>query len=397
MWPLLLTSLCPQAPALDGPSETPLVETVDHAGADADGLFDFLELRASARMAVDSMTTSASELSRASGQQIENGRELRRFRVNLEGELGPYVDWRTQWDLTEGDTFLLDWWGQVEPWQDAFLRFGRFREPFGLEAMVSSKYLAFLERSAPIDALTPGRASGVLLDSALGPESLRASLGVFSPAETYDEELHEDALHATARLVYLPIDEPHGERLLHLGAGWHRRESLDGSESFSARPSAHLAPSLVDTGSFSADSVQVGSLEFLWIEGPLSLQAEALFAQVARPRVSDAGLGGGYLQACWSITGEARGYSRSKHSPKSIRPARGIREGGSGAFELALRHSWLDLNSAGVEGGELRDSMLGLNWYASSELRVMLDWVHTQPSPATESAELFLMRLQLDF
>lgn len=44
---------------------------------------------------------------------------------------------------------------------------------------------------------------------------------------------------------------------------------------------------------------------------------------------------------------------------------------GKGAWELTLRYSNLDLDNAGIEGGQLQDIAVGLNWYLNPNARFM--------------------------
>ena len=51
----------------------------------------------------------------------------------------------------------------------------------------------------------------------------------------------------------------------------------------------------------------------------------------------------------------------------------------AGAFEIAGRYSYLDLDSAGINGGVLHDWTLGLNWYTNRNSRVMLNYIAAHP------------------
>ena len=52
-----------------------------------------------------------------------------------------------------------------------------------------------------------------------------------------------------------------------------------------------------------------------------------------------------------------------------------MRDGGPGAWELAARYSYLELDSSGIDGGILHDWTLGLNWYLSHNVRAMLGYI----------------------
>ena len=54
---------------------------------------------------------------------------------------------------------------------------------------------------------------------------------------------------------------------------------------------------------------------------------------------------------------------------------------GWGAFQVAARYSRLDLNSGAVQGGELRDTTLGINWYLNPALRWSFNYVYSEREP----------------
>ncbi len=45
-----------------------------------------------------------------------------------------------------------------------------------------------------------------------------------------------------------------------------------------------------------------------------------------------------------------------------------------GAFELALRYSYLSLASRGIQGGSVDDVTGGLDWHLFPDLRLMFDY-----------------------
>jgi phosphate-selective porin OprO/OprP len=115
---------------------------------------------------------------------------------------------------------------------------------------------------------------------------------------------------------------------------------------------------------------------------------------------------GGYLIASYLLTGEHRPYKRVGGCFDRIVPLRPLyREpescwqvAGTGAWEVAGRISFLDLDDENVRGGELTDVTLGLNWYATAYLRVTCNWVHAFLDRTGRSeTDLFGMRVGYDF
>src|SRR5206468_5703677 len=114
--------------------------------------------------------------------------------------------------------------------------------------------------------------------------------------------------------------------------------------------------------------VNTFDLEALWVHGPLSVQSEAMAAQVNRTGAASSLLHGEYVQVGWFLTGEHRPYDRIAGAIDRVRPfedfflaqtADGLSRG-KGAWEVALRYSHLDLNDKTISGGILNDVTFGV-------------------------------------
>lgn len=76
-----------------------------------------------------------------------------------------------------------------------------------------------------------------------------------------------------------------------------------------------------------------------------------------------------------------------------------------GAWEVAARLSYLDLNDGGdIKGGQETNLTLGLNWYLNPNLRLMFNYIRahvenrgTSPPVDKGNANIFQTRLQFAF
>ena len=162
---------------------------------------------------------------------------------------------------------------------------------------------------------------------------------------------------------------------------------------------------LIDTGTMTATGQALLGLEFLWIHGPLSVQSEygwnfvdgataTAINTLATPQ--NYVFSGGYFQVAYTLTGENRAYDRKggtlareyygKSGPTSnaywVRDADDRLHYGTGAWEVAARYNYVDLNDGAgdnrIVGGRFSGITLGLNWYLNTNFNVMLDWVYDQ-------------------
>ena len=103
------------------------------------------------------------------------------------------------------------------------------------------------------------------------------------------------------------------------------------------------------------------------------------------------------LQASYFLTGEHRPYKASDGAFTRVKPLKNYsKDGGQGAWELAARLSYMNLNDGDVSGGRLRDLTLGVNWYLNPNVRTMWNYILADPSEGGD-LNAFLWRLQVAF
>ena len=313
---------------------------------------------------------------------LNTGTEFRRARIFFKGTLNK--DWAYKWqvDYADDNVSTKDMYINYKPMG---LTIGQFKQPFSLEEKTSSKYITFMERALP-NVFATGRRVGIGYDTAW-------DMGTFA-ASVYGQEAgngdeNEEGFGVGARLTLAPVNE--AGNVLHFGIAAAQEEPGEGANDrvrVRARPDAHNSPRLVDTNNIAnlgnVDDLTKVGIEGAWVAGPFSLQAEWMQMDLSRDSgFSDVDFDGWYAYASWFLTGESRPYSKGAF--KRVKPNSQVGKGGMGAWELGLRFAELDLSDwddvaagvglTGAHAGELETTTLGLNWYATKNVRFMMNYV----------------------
>lgn len=327
---------------------------------------------------------------------LEDGTEFRRARIFIDGTIYENVGFRVQYDFAGGDADFKDVYITLRDVPTVgTIRVGHQKEPLGLEVITSSKYLTFLERALPA-ALLPERNTGFQVYNSGAHQRVTWALGVFRNADSFGDASGNGEYNVSGRITGLPIFEDEAN-LVHVGASFSRQEPTDGILSLHSDPESHLAPDFVDTGDIPVDHVYLVGGEAAWVRGSLSLQGEYVRAFVDRADGTSPSFYGGYAQASFFLTGEHRRYRQSGAYFDRVRPVENFgKDGGAGAWEIAVRYSMLDLTDDGVVGGELSGLTLGLNWYLNPNSRVMLNYSYSDLDGVGKS-HIVQTRFQVDF
>ena len=276
------------------------------------------------------------------------------------------------------------------------MRLGTFKEPFGLEEMTSSNDITFLERSLT-NTFGSSRSVGIMAYDHLFSWRVALALGLFRGINDLEREDKDRAYDLTCRITALPWYEDNGNKLLHLGLAFSYRFPTNNEVRFRSRPEVHLAPWLVDTDVLAADEMSLVGAEAALVKGPTSLQTEVMYASLVTPDRANPKFSAFYLMATHFLTGEKRPYRSLSGTFGRVTPAtRFLRDGGPGAWEVALRYSHLDLNGVNIHGGTLDDISVGVNWYLNSYSRLMWNYVFSHLAGEGD-AHMLQMRYQLSF
>ena len=292
-----------------------------------------------------------------------------------------------------------------KPW---WLFVGLFGNSVGLDASNFSSQRQFMEAAMPQATFIYGAGSPAMGAAATyRGDDYYLRFGLYG--EPYKNSSTDDeGMGVHGRLAW----QPHKERLkaFHLGVtGYYR--SANSSNTFTNglrdstlrfRSKGETAVSgdfIVDTGIITdLDNYHYLGYEFAMVEGPISLQSEWGILGVNRKTQENPQFTGGFIQAGYMLTDDARNYNAYFAQFWRLKPKMSIMEGGIGAWEVALRASQIDLSDKDIDGGNAYSYTLGINWYMTSFTKTMFNILHTDSTgPLSEDFNTIGARLQIEF
>ena len=286
-------------------------------------------------------------------------------------------------DLTDGDSNFTDLYARFNTKLGIFT-LGNQKVAHSFVNQTSRLARTFMEEPLPAEAFGLSRRLGVGWDfhrkrvgvhlTAFGPD-LNEQIGDFG----YGARLYTNPTRTKWSLAHVGVSAV--------------QESMDHDARFRARPESRVTDTfLVDTGK-DADvkTLTIFGLEMAVAHKNWSIRSEYFYSEWDRNTLEDMSFDGYYLQANWVITGETFQYRQGKFL--RIRP-----DTPKGAWELALRHSYVNLNDKDVFGGEETNTTLAVNWYGpGNQLRVQTNLIHVDANTiaGNESSLIAQLRVQV--
>ncbi len=356
---------------------------------------------------------------------------IRRVRMGVEGTMPGNLGYKVEADFANSNVAFGDVWLTYNPANAPItLRIGNFESLNSMEQISSSNSVTFIERNAFNDAFINARRLGAAVAWHNKASDLFVEAGLFS-GHAIDNSLDNDGWIGAARAYYTP---KLGDTQLHLGFNYQYRDfssnnagvasasllapSTNQLARYRARPNSQLTDiRFIDTGSFAAKSDQIIGLEAAAIFKQFYVNGEAqwlktnaydagnitsgldVFAggNLAVVPTNNPGFFGAYAEIGTFLTGETRSYNNKLgvwSRPKVKNP---INKGGMGAFQLAARLDYLDLDDEALKngptnnftngttnlaalnsrlgrGGTQTGYLIGLNWYPIDYVRFMLNY-----------------------
>jgi phosphate-selective porin OprO/OprP len=317
---------------------------------------------------------------------IDDGLHMRRLRLFVDGDFARRFHYRFEYDFAKDkglkDAYVDDLFRGV--FKFFALRAGNIQEPFSLEKNGSSNFNGFLEDSLPTATIAPGRNFGYMFHGHHKKDRISWAFGMFTNTQTTDDNRSTSDFTISTRASGLPLYKQDGRRLLHVGASGSRRNPNNDTVSYGSRPETRWSEFFIATGDIAADANQLLGLEIALIHGPYWVQAEWL---EARPDSLDYGelkFQGSYVEVGHFLTGDVRPYNHLNGTIGRLEPDRPYSRGGNpfkkgsngGALELAFRLSNMDLNDGAIQGGEMTDATVSMNWYLSRATRFQFNYTY---------------------
>ena len=287
-------------------------------------------------------------------------------------------------------------------WRDAYIKtrvsrpltvtVGRFKEPFGREALTGESNLDYINRSLAARVLSPSRDTGVGAEGRLLDRLLEYQVGYFTRdgdnSRTTETEGGTDAI--VGRLLVSPFARGSANRFLEpLQVGLAVANSrLD--DRLGLRGRTVLGDGIFFDRVYVNGRRQRTGLEGAWEYGPASLSTEYITVSDQRTGMGFSGedlpavhATGWYVSGTWALTGER------KHG--RLEPRRDLLRGGFGAVEIAARVERLTFGAIDYPGSQFgfptlsklagntdRATTIGVNWYLN-------DYVKIQTNVITET------------
>jgi phosphate-selective porin OprO/OprP len=323
--------------------------------------------------------------------------EMRRARLGVKGKFAKHFNYEVVGNLPGTATLDVAYLDYAK-YNEASVRIGKFKQPWGLEQLTSSNNIDFMERSYN-DQITPGKKLGAMLfgEPKVGITYAVSAFQMNDTEQDYRSEKMSFAGRGTLNFAELMGDK---ESIYHVGlAGFDKDWSVRGSTSSSSSggrdPSATLlAFSSPGRGLSNVFRAQVGGepaganlqsalsdetsqmksyaygLEGIFARGPFKIQGEFSNSKhkgkydagtVANPQALAAATSVDldartwYAEALWLVTGEKYANSYKKGVFGSIKPTNNFdADGGSGwgALEIGLR-----MEAYKVTDGDMRNSL----------------------------------------
>lgn len=331
---------------------------------------------------------------------------FRRIRLKFQGDVYENVLYRMQIDFNSPDS------GEMKDMYIGFksvpffqrILIGNQKRPMGLDHLNSSRFNIFIERPMVVEAFNEdARRVGIAAYGVSDDEVYNWRYGVYAMENMVtDGEIIGDSRQwsLNGRIASTPWYECDGRNYFHWAiAGMVARPDGDADPNdtnanegrFRTRAELRSNRRWIDTGRIAgAENYEILAVESVLNVGALQFVGEYQSSWMQRDSTTagtgpDLNFHGGYVYLAYMLTGEHVPFSRSKGTIGRVKPYRnfsfydrccGGEAKGWGAWQVALRYSYLDLTDADILGGVENNLTFGLVWYMNPNTSMQFNAVY---------------------
>ena len=308
-----------------------------------------------------------------------NESEWRRTRLTAKGTKGENWGYKLTVDIDDDnqEASVDEAWIKYAGLNNVDLFIGRLKAPFGLEELISDKYISTIERSAIYEL---GNFLSGKPDFQIGAHgvwnNLTGQLHLIDEGEEDDDS--SDTFSIAARIAnrFMIGAQETKNHFAHLGVAYAVRDfgNEGSSMNFRSRFAAHSISDRPTAGTERIGDGDQFGLEGAYVNGPFSLQSEYLMADYdGEGADSDVDVDGFYITTTYTLTGESRGYKSSTNKFDKIKPKNSL-----GAWELVAKYEDGEIDIDNNPNKAKYDAMtLGVNWYPNTNIRFSLNYLTT--------------------
>ena len=360
---------------------------------------------------------------------------FRRARIDLQGTVFKYFDFRILPDFGGSSVQLYDSYLDFNYLPEAKLRFGKFKPPVGLERLQSATSLMFVERGLPTN-LVPNRDIGVQFFGDVLDGAIAYQLGIFNGVPdnlnpTTTNDVNDDKDFA-GRVFAAPFTGTDMSALKGFGLGlsgsYGRQKGNTSTTDVPTYKSTGQATFFSFNGAVAADNTKTPpvaaqgpviafghrsriSPQAYYYLGPLGALFEYVHEsqEYARDKkTATFGNDAWQVAVSYVLTGEPASYK----GVTPFRPFQPLGGGwGPGAWELTGRVGEITIDSDAYSSGFAdktksadRDSefVLGANWYLNKNVKLVLNYAQSEFAGGAKKGNrpneyAILSRVQLAF
>lgn len=319
---------------------------------------------------------------------------FRRIRPTIEGSLGKLVAFRLTPEFAGDSATIVDAYVDVKLDPAFTLRAGKVKGPIGLERLQSGSAIGLIERSFPTE-LAPNRDLGIQAQGEFAGGRVSYVAGVYNGAPDGRDAATtnpDDAFEYAGRLFFEPFRNTSSSWSgLGFGIAGSIGDKQGAGNNFLPRYRTQGQAQFFNyRAAVAADGEhrRFSPQGYLY-RGRFGLLAEYIASRQELLVASGAGAGtradlentAWQATASWVLTGEDAGYRGVAKPSKPFSPGSGW-----GAWEIVGRYGELEIDGdafplfadAAVSARRAKAWTLGVNWYLTSNLKLVVNYLDTQ-------------------